>query len=101
MAQIADCQLEDTWCRCCFASTDWVYSIEDIIVAGVAIAEFLHLRFILVLMKVFYRSLQLRLSCSFLFDLLLHDLGSLGHCLSSSHLLRYKSQELIFLAEAC
>jgi hypothetical protein len=53
------------------------------------------------LMKVFYSSLQLCLSCSLLFNLLLHDLGSLGHCLSSGHLLMYESQALIFVAEAC
>jgi hypothetical protein len=41
------------------------------------------------------------LSCSFLFDLLLHDLGSFGHCLSSGHLLLHKSQTLILLAEMC
>jgi hypothetical protein len=51
-------------------------------------------------MKVLYFSLQLRLSHSFLFNLLLHDLGSLGHCLSSGHLLLHESQALIFLAKA-
>jgi hypothetical protein len=35
-----------------------------------------------------------------LFDLLLHNLGSLGHCLSSSHLLLHESQTLIFLMES-
>jgi hypothetical protein len=53
------------------------------------------------LTKVFYHSLQLRLSSSFMFDLLLHNLGSFGHCLSSGHLLLHKSQTLILLAEAC
>jgi hypothetical protein len=51
--------------------------------------------------KVLYCSLQLRLSRSFLFNLLLHNLGYLGHCLSSSHLLLHESQALIFLAKAC
>jgi hypothetical protein len=37
----------------------------------------------------------------FLFDLLLHDLGSFDHCLSSGHLLLHKSQTFILLAEAC
>jgi hypothetical protein len=52
-------------------------------------------------MKVLYCLLQLRLSRSFLFDLLLHNLGSLGHCLSSGHVLLHESQALIFLAKVC
>jgi hypothetical protein len=52
------------------------------------------------LMKVLYCLLQLRLNRSFLFDLLLQDLGSLGHCLSSGHLLLHELQVLIFLAKA-
>jgi hypothetical protein len=53
------------------------------------------------LMKVFYCSLQFYLSCSFLLDLLLHDLGSFHHHLSSSQLFLHESQALIPLAEAC
>jgi hypothetical protein len=53
------------------------------------------------LMKVLYCSQQLCLSCSFLFDLLSHDLGSLGHCLSSGHMLVYELQALIFLVKVC
>jgi hypothetical protein len=53
------------------------------------------------LMKVFYCSLQLCLSSSFLFDLLLHELSTLGHCLSSGHLLVYESEALIFLVGTC
>jgi hypothetical protein len=51
--------------------------------------------------KVLYCSLQLYLSHTFLFDLLLDNLGSLGHCLSSGHLLMHESQVLIFLVKAC
>jgi hypothetical protein len=51
--------------------------------------------------KVLYCSLQLRLSCSFFFDQLLQNLGSLGHCRSSGHLLLHESQVLILLAKAC
>jgi hypothetical protein len=53
------------------------------------------------LTNVFYHSLQFHLGYSFLFDLLLHDLGSFGHCLSSGHLLLHKLQMLILLAEVC
>jgi hypothetical protein len=54
-------------------------------VADAAVAEAPALRsgLMFLMMKVFDCSLQLRLSCSFLFDLLLHDLVSFGHCLSS------------------
>jgi hypothetical protein len=35
------------------------------------------------------------------FNLLLHNLSSFSHYLSSGHLLLHKSQALIFLEEAC
>jgi hypothetical protein len=41
------------------------------------------------------------MSGSFLVYLLLHGLGSLGHCFPSDHLLLHEVQTLIFLAEAC
>jgi hypothetical protein len=50
--------------------------------------------------NVLYCSLQFRLNHSFLFNLLLHYLDSLGHCLSSGHLFLHESQMLIFLAKA-
>jgi hypothetical protein len=50
------------------------------------------------LMEVFYCSLQLYLSCSFLLDLLLHDLGFFRHRLSSGQLFLHESQALILLA---
>jgi hypothetical protein len=49
----------------------------------------------------FYCSLQFYLSCSFLFDMLLHDLGSFGHRVSFGRLLLHESQVFIFLTEAC
>jgi hypothetical protein len=52
-------------------------------------------------MEVFYCSLQLYLSGSFLFDLLLHGLGSFRHRLSSGQLFLHESQALILLMEAC
>jgi hypothetical protein len=53
------------------------------------------------LMKVFYCLLELCLSCSFLFDLLLHDLCYFHHRLSSGQLFLHESQVLILLAEVC
>jgi hypothetical protein len=46
-------------------------------------------KFLLLLLvtKGVYGLLQLRLTCSFLLDLLLHDLGSLHCCPSSLHML--------------
>jgi hypothetical protein len=41
-----------------------------------------------------------RLNCSFLFDLLLHDMVSLGYYISSGHLLLHELQNLIFMAKA-
>jgi hypothetical protein len=41
------------------------------------------------------------MSGSFLVYLLLHGLGSLGHCFPFDHLLLHEVQTLIFLAEAC
>jgi hypothetical protein len=49
--------------------------------------------------KVIYCSLQLQLNPSFLFDLLLHDLGSLGHFLSSGHMHLHESKTPIFLVK--
>jgi hypothetical protein len=43
MALIADYQLEDTCCQCCFASIDSVCSAGDIIAVGVVVAEVLAL----------------------------------------------------------
>jgi hypothetical protein len=39
------------------------------------------------------------LGCSFLLDLLLHDLRSFRHCLSPGQVLLHEAQTLIFLAE--
>jgi hypothetical protein len=52
------------------------------------------------LVKMFYCTLQFYLSCSFLFDLLLHDLGSFRHLFPSGQVFLYEPQMLIFLAEA-
>jgi hypothetical protein len=52
-------------------------------------------------MEVFYCSLQLCLSYGFLFDLLMHGLGSFHHRFSSGQLFLHESQALIFLTEAC
>jgi hypothetical protein len=48
-----------------------------------------------------YCSLQFYLSCSFLFNLLLHDLGSFRHRFSSGQELLHEPQTLILLVEAC
>jgi hypothetical protein len=56
--------------------------------------------FLLLLAKVLYCSLQLCLGCSFLLNLLLHDLRSFCHCLSPGQMLLQEAQTFIFLAEA-
>jgi hypothetical protein len=55
----------------------------------------------LFLSEIFYGSLQLSLHCSFLLDLLLHDLCSLHDCSSPDHLPKQQPKVLIFLAKAC
>jgi hypothetical protein len=55
----------------------------------------------LLLAKVFYCSLQLCLCCSFLFNLLLHDLRYSRHRLSPGQVLLHEPKALILLAEAC
>jgi hypothetical protein len=57
-------------------------------------------RLLLLLVKVIYSLLQLYLSCSFLLDLMLHDLNSLHHCRSSGHVLLHEPEVFIFLAKA-
>jgi hypothetical protein len=52
------------------------------------------------LTKVLYCSLQICLSCSFLFNLLLHDLISFHHRLSPGQVFLHESQALILLVEA-
>jgi hypothetical protein len=52
------------------------------------------------LMKMFYRTLQFYLSCYFLFDLLLHDLGSFHHRFPSGQVFLHEPQTFILLAEA-
>jgi hypothetical protein len=45
--------------------------------------------------------LQLCLPCSFLLDLLLHDLGSLHYCPLFGHVLLHKLEALVLLVKAC
>jgi hypothetical protein len=52
------------------------------------------------LMNMFYCALQFYLSCSFLFDLLLHDLGSFRHCFPSGQVFLHELQTLILLVVA-
>jgi hypothetical protein len=54
----------------------------------------------LLLEKGFYCLPQLCLGCSFLFDLLLHDLRSPSNCPSSGHVLLHETKALILLAKA-
>jgi hypothetical protein len=100
MALAASCQLEDTWCRCCFIMCGDMRFAEAVVV-DTATVEALALRAHVPDVKVLYCSLQCHQSHSFLFNLLLHNLDSLGHCLSSGHLLLQESQALIFLVKAC
>jgi hypothetical protein len=51
------------------------------------------------LMKIFYCLLQFYLSSSFLFHLLLHDLGSFHHCFPSGQVFLHEAQTLILLEE--
>jgi hypothetical protein len=51
------------------------------------------------LTKVFYCALQLYLSCSFLFDLLLHGRGFFCHRFPSGQVFLHEPQTLILLAE--
>jgi hypothetical protein len=51
---------------------------------------------LLLLGKSVYSLLQLYLPCSFLLDLLVHDLGSLHHHPSSGHVLLHESEVFIF-----
>jgi hypothetical protein len=53
------------------------------------------------LTKMFYYVLQLYLSCSFLLDLLLHDLCSFRERFPPGQVFLYEPQTLILLAEAC
>jgi hypothetical protein len=53
------------------------------------------------LAKDIYGLVQLKLRCSFLLDLLLHDLGSLHHCHLSGHVHLHEPDALIFLVKAC
>jgi hypothetical protein len=55
----------------------------------------------LLLAKSFYGLLQVDLHCSFLLNLLLHDLSSLHDCPSSGHVLLYQVKTFIFLVKAC
>jgi hypothetical protein len=55
----------------------------------------------LLLVTVFYCSLQLYLGCSFLFNLLLHNLRSFRHRHSPGHVLVHEAQVLILLAKSC
>jgi hypothetical protein len=77
-----------------------MYSSEEVVVADVVVTMAPAPR-VFLLTEVFYCSLQLYLSCSFLFDLLLHGLGSFRHRFSSGHMFLHESQALIFLMEAC
>jgi hypothetical protein len=52
-------------------------------------------------MKDIYGLLQLCLPCSFLLDMLLHDLGLLHYCPSSSHMLLLEPEVLVFLLKVC
>jgi hypothetical protein len=52
------------------------------------------------LVKRFYSMLQLNVHCSFLFDLLPHDLSSLHDHLPSSHVLLHEPKALVFLMKA-
>jgi hypothetical protein len=54
----------------------------------------------LLLVKFFYCSLQLSLGCSFLFNLLLHDLNSSHNGPSSGDVLLHEPHALILLAKA-
>jgi hypothetical protein len=56
---------------------------------------------LLLLVKGVYSLLQLCLPCSFLLDLLLHDMGSLHHCPSYGHVFFHEPEALIFLAKMC
>jgi hypothetical protein len=91
----------DTYCRCCFILCGELYSAEEVVVANAAITRALALRLVFLLIEMFYCSLQLCLSCSSLFDLLLHGLSSFRHCLSPGQLFLHESQVLILLMEAC
>jgi hypothetical protein len=51
-------------------------------------------------MKMFYCVLQFYLSCSFLLDLLLHDLGSFRHHFPSGQVFLHEPQMLILMEEA-
>jgi hypothetical protein len=52
------------------------------------------------LMKMFYCALQFYVSYSFLFNLLLHDLGSFRHRFPSGQVFLHEPQMLILLVEA-
>jgi hypothetical protein len=62
--------------------------------------KLLHGGLMFLLANVLYCSLQLCLSYSFLFDLLLHNLVSFFHRLSSGQLFLHELQALILLVEA-
>jgi hypothetical protein len=51
--------------------------------------------------KGFYSLLQLGLCCSFLLNLLLHELNSFHNHPSPDHLLLYQAKEFAFLTKAC
>jgi hypothetical protein len=67
----------------------------------VAAAEALALRLTLLPAKVLYCSLQLYLGCSFLFNLLLHDLRSFSHHLSPGQMHLHEAQTFVFPVETC
>jgi hypothetical protein len=58
-------------------------------------------RLLLLLAKSVYSLLQLYLPCSFLLDLLLHDLSSLNHNHLSGHVPLHELKAFIFLLKAC
>jgi hypothetical protein len=100
MARAVSCQPEDTCGRCCS-----VLHIEKNLLRLLWLVllqrRLLHCRFIFLVTEALYCFLQLYLSHSLMIYLLLHYLGSLGHCFPSDHLLLHESQMLIFLVKAC
>jgi hypothetical protein len=77
MALATSCQLEETWCRCCFVLRGDMHFVK-VVVADTTAAEALAL-----------------------WAHVPDNEGALGHCLSSSHMLLHESQALIFLVKAC
>jgi hypothetical protein len=94
------CQPGGTYYRCYFVSSVEAHFVGEAVVADTIEVEALAMRAHVPVGGGVLLLAAALLDCSFLLDLLMHDLGSFHHRLSPSQLFLYESHALILLAEA-